>query len=367
VVAGQSISRNAIAAGLLALASLPGTIEGQVSSKVSIHGYLTQGWGKSSGTAFYGLSDDASTDFRYAALQLRYLPTDRDQFVVQLNHRRLGRSPITDFESDVSLNWAFYQHAFKMGTTLKVGRMPIPRGIYNELRAVGVVLPMYRPPVVFYDEGAYYSETIDGAIATHTFADDSPWSLEANLYVGGWRSLAYDTWSPEYSISPVRAENAVGTQLWLNTPVDGLRFGASAQRHDDRNEGTGDVIKMREWHVSLDATRERWFLRAEGQLQNYVDSDKLYVGYVQLNVKPTEKLGVTGEVQRSRDTDVTYTSPSSFEWHRSYGVGTSYAFNPSLVLKLEHHWDRGIQVEEPANPMTPPKFRYILASLSASF
>jgi hypothetical protein len=367
VVSAQSKTRSAVAAGLFALASVPTVLQAQVSSKVSIHGYLTQGWGQSTGTAFYGLSDESSTDFRYAALQLRYLPTDHDQFVVQLNHRRLGRSHITDFESDVSLNWAFYQRAFKDGTTVKIGRMPIPRGIYNELRAVGVVLPLYRPPVVFYDEGAYYSETIDGAIATHTFADDSPWSLEANVYVGGWRSLAYDTWSPEYSISPVRAEDAIGTQLWLNTPVDGLRVGASAQRHNDKNEGTGGVLKMREWHVSLDATRERWFLRAEGQLQNYVDSDKLYVGYVQLNVKPTEKLGITGEVQRSRDTDVTYTSPSSFEWHRSHGVGASYAFSPSLVFKLEHHWDRGIQVEQPASPMTPPKFRYVMASLSASF
>ena len=364
----QSKSRSAIAAGLVAL-GIPALVDAQVSSsKISIHGYLTQGWGMSSGTAFYGLSDDASTDFRYAALQLRYLPTNNDQFVVQLNHRRLGRSPITDFESDVTLNWAFYQHAFRTGTTVKVGRMPIPRGIYNELRAVGVVLPLYRPPVVFYDEGAYYSETIDGAIASHTFGGDARWSLETNLYVGGWRSLAYDTWSDEYAIDPVRAEDAIGTQLWLNTPVDGLRFGAAAQRHDDKNENTGDVFKMKEYHVSIDATRERFFIRTEAQLQDY-GTDKLYVGYLQLNVKPTERLGITGEVQRSRDTEVQYGDglPSSYEWHRSDGVGVSYSFTPSLVLKLEHHWDRGIQVEEPANPMVPPKFRYLMASLSASF
>ena len=132
---------------------------------------------------------------------------------------------MTDFESDVSLDWAFYQRAFHEGTTLKIGRMPIPRGIYNELRSVGVALPMYRPPVVFYDEGAYYSETIDGAIVSHTFAESSPWSLETHGYVGGWRSLAYDTWSEQYSIQRVRAENAVGTQLWLNTPIDGVRLG----------------------------------------------------------------------------------------------------------------------------------------------
>ena len=66
--------------------------------------------------------------------------------------------------------------------------MPIPRGIYNELRSVGIALPMYRPPVVMYDEGAYFSETIDGLVLARTFLADRPWSIEANLYAGGWRS-----------------------------------------------------------------------------------------------------------------------------------------------------------------------------------
>ena len=352
---------------LCASASFP--LHAQDAPKFSVHGYLTQGWGKSDGTKFYGLTGESSTDFRYAALQLRYSATPNDQFVVQANHRRLGESQITDFESDVNLNWAFYQRGFRNGTTLKVGRAPIPRGIYNELRSVGVVLPMYRPPVVFYDEGAYYSETIDGLIASRTFFESALWSLEAHAYVGGWRSLAYDTWSEEYSVLKVRARNAIGAQLWLATPIDGVRLGVAAQRHDDTWED-GEELELKEFHVSFDATRERYFVRAEGQLQNYVTSDKLYTSYVQANYKVTSKLGLTGEVQRSRDTDVTYVenlSSSSFEWHRSDGIGLSYAFGPSLVFKVEHHWDRGIQIEQPAHPLMAPKFKYVIASLSASF
>jgi len=369
-VVGQLDRRAAQAAAVtMAFAATAATSLGaQGAPKISVHGYLTQGWGQSTGVAFYGLSDDGSTDFRYAALQMRYVPTDHDQFVVQVNHRRLGRSHITDFESDVNLDWAFYQRGFRDGTTVKFGRIPIPRGIYNELRSVGVSLPMYRPPVVFYDEGAYYSETVDGVVASRTFAENSPWSLETHAYAGGWRSLAYDTWSAEYSVQRVRAENALGTQLWLNTPIDGVRLGAAVQRHNDRyDDGSREEIK--EWHASFDATRERWFLRAEGQLQDWSASDELYSGYVQLNVKPTERLGLTTEMQRSRDTDVQYGEnlPSSFEWHRSDGIGLSYAFSPSLVFKIEHHWDRGIQVEQPASPLRPPRFRYVLASLSASF
>ena len=358
-VAAPDSTRPSAPAAPAAAAALP--------DRFAIHGYITQGWARSTGARFYGITDRSSTDFRYAALQARFRATEKDQFLVQLNHRRLGRSDITAFESDVNLNWAFYQRTLGTGTTIKAGRVAIPRGIYNELRSVGVALPMYRPPVVFYDEGAYYSETIDGVVASHRFFDDAAWSVEAHAYGGGWRSLAYDTWSDTYSIERVRAENAVGAQLWLHTPVEGVRFGVAAQRYD-YDWDAEEPYEVKEWHVSADATRERGFLRTEVQLQNY-GLDKFYAGYVQLGARLTPTLTLTGELQRSRDTDVKYgvNLPSDFEWHRSDGVGLAYAFTPSFVLKVEQHWDRGIQVEQPADPMRPPSFRYAIISLSASF
>jgi hypothetical protein len=341
---------------------------GTLADRFTIHGYLTQGWGQSSGVPFYGITGHPSTDFRYAALQARYRATPVDAFLVQLNHRRLGRSPITDFESDVNVNWAFYQRTLGDETSVRVGRVAIPRGIYNELRSVGVALPMYRPPVVFYDEGAYYSETIDGAVLTHTFAADAPWSVEAHAYGGGWRSLAYDAFGSEYEIARVRAENALGAQLWLHTPLDGVRVGLAAQRYD-YDWDAEEPYEVKEWHASLDATRERGFVRAEGQLQDYGVDDKFYSGYVQLGARVRPRLLLVAESQRAREEDVTYGVglPTSFAWHRSDGVGAAYTFAPNFVLKAEHHWDRGVQVETPTRPTRPPSFRYALLSLSASF
>jgi len=37
------------------------------------------------------------------------------------------------------------------------------------------------------------------------------------------------------------------------------------------------------------------------------------------------------------------------------------------VLKAEHHWNRGIQVEQHADPANPPSFRYYILSASTSF
>ena len=359
----------------LALAFAGTRLSAQDSAKTSlvdrfsVHGYLTQAWAAlDGGVQFYGISGTPSTDFRYAAVQTRFAATPRDLFLVQLNHRRLGRSPITDFESDVNVNWAFYQRTFGDGTTLKAGRMPIPRGIYNELRSVGISLPTYRPPVVMYDEGAYFSETIDGLVASRTFLADRPWSVEAHAYLGGWRSLIYDTWSEEYAVSHARGENAIGAQLWLETPVDGVRVGLAAQQYRYDQGTIGEVVATKEWQFSIDATRERGFFRTEATVQNY-GVDKFWAGYAQLGVQVTPRLLATLEAQRSRDTDVKYDEslPRNFEWHRSDGVALAYSITPTFVFKIEHHWDRGIQLEQPADPRNPPRFHYVIAGLSAGF
>lgn len=338
--------------------------------QLRIHGYLTQGYAVSEGAQHYGMTEQGSTDFRYAALQFRY-DKKQDGFLLQLAGRRLGASPIANFESSVNVNWMFYERRTTDGTQLRVGRVPVPRGIYNEQRSIGVVLPFYRAPVIFYDEAAYFSETIDGIVISRSFNADRPWSLDAHLYGGGWSLLSYDQSGSSYALGRVRAENAVGTQVWLNTPKEGLRFGFGAQRYlwrgiDDEGALTSkqDVYEL---NGSIDATFTRVMLRGETLLQHY-ETDHYYANYVQAGYRLTSRLALNamGEYAYERE----YTAgvyPLNFDWHRSAGVGANYYFSPALVLKLENHWDKGIQVEQPASPLDPPRFHYFIASLSASF
>lgn len=366
-------SRGLVAAALLALPALATAQSIELGDgQLGIHGYLTQGYAASDGVPFMGIRDGGSTDFRYAALQFRY-DRGQDGFLVQVNHRRLGRSPITEFESSMNLNWAFYERRSESGTTaLKVGRIPVPRGIYNEHRNVGVILPFYRVPVIFYDEAAYYSETIDGAVVRHSFAPGARWGLDASVYGGGWSLLQYDQFSDEYAIGRVRAENAVGTQLWLRTPIQGVRLGASAQRYDWTSVDQGiDQDRQDVWEaqLSLDAMLPRVMLRAESMLQNY-EIDDYYANYVQVGVQPVSRLWVYGQGEYAYERNATYLDggPRDFDWHRAAGAGLAFHLTPQFVLKAEHHWNRGVQVEQTvADVMAPPSFRYFILSASASF
>lgn len=358
---------------LVAAAPVAARAQDGADGHLSVHGYITQGYGAAAGAPFYGLRSEGSSDFRVAALQVRY-DREQDGLLIQLNNRRLGESRIPTFESSVNVNWAFYERRTASGgTTLKLGRIPVPRGIYNELRNVGTVLPMYRAPIIFYDEGAYFSETLDGGVLQHGFRDGKAWSIDASLYAGGWSLLAYDQSGDDFQIGRVRADNAIGTQLWLNTPIDGLRIGGSAQRYKWKSLDDAGSIAARQdvWELqgSLDASFQRAFVRAETMLQNY-ETDDYYSNYVQVGASVTPRLWLVGlgEYAFERNwiaTSATY--PSSFDWHKAVGVGVNYHVTPQFVLKAEHHWNKGIQVEEAANPLNPPRFRYFILSASASF
>ena len=354
--------------------ALPASLRAQEESdgRLAVHGYITQGYGASDGAHFYGLRSQGSSDFRLAALQVRF-DRERDGLLIQLNNRRLGESRIPDFESSVNVNWAFYERRSTSGsTTLKIGRIPVPRGIYNELRNVGVVLPMYRAPIIFYDEGAYFSETIDGGVLQRSFRDGKAWSVDGSLYAGGWSLLAYDQFSDAFAIGRVRADNAVGTQVWINTPAEGVRIGAAAQRYKWKGIDDEGVIADRQdvWEVqaSFDATFTRAFLRAESLLQNY-ETDDYYANYVQLGAALTPKLWLVGlgEYAYERNYDSGGALPDDFDWHRAAGVAMNYRVTPQFVVKAEHHWNKGVQVEQPATPLDPPRFRYFILSASASF
>lgn len=142
-------------------------------SKLSIHGYLSQAYAKSDGNQILGVDSEGTTDYRTAALLLRYEMSDFDSFVVQLSNERLGESPFGALREDVTFDWLFYERKIGGSTALRVGKVPNPFGIYAELRDVGILLPFYRPPNSIYQE-FFLSETIDGVSVSRDFHGESP-------------------------------------------------------------------------------------------------------------------------------------------------------------------------------------------------
>jgi hypothetical protein len=366
----------ALAAFGVALASSAGAEDPPTpaESKLAIHGYLTQGYAASDGVQLIGIPHDGTVDYRRVALQFRYSATEQDSVVLQLAQRRLGESPIRILEPDVKLDWAYYEHAFPTSTTVRVGRMPLPRGLLNEIRYAGTVLPLYRLPYSVYQEGAFTSETLDGARVRQTIGKGA-WSAEVTAYGGGYSILEVLS----SGVNQATAKNVYGGQLVLSTPLDGLRFIVGGQRSDLRQTTLNPTGRDRvgEWNVGAELVRERFTLRSE-YAPLFLDTTgfALRSYYVYGGVGVTNKLWVHGELNQA---NLGITTPTGFkltanDFHHDLIAGLSYALRSYLVAKAEYHWaktrrpenDKGIAKDfDPT--ASPDPVQFFILSLSASF
>ncbi len=343
-------------------------------SKLSVHGFLTQAWADADYTdvpvgpdgvplgpspdlfeVFLGIPEGGTTNYRDLALQFRYDMSDKDIFVIQLSSRAVGTSPLQEFEDEIELDWAFYERRLTDNTSLKVGRVQIPFGIYNELRDVGTILPFYRPAALFYKEGAFTSETVDGLALTHTFFADSSWNLETSAYAGEWDATFF---VPGVFAEVVRARDAYGFQLWLVSPWD-VRLGTGLISFIQDGGGFLEPVSGRRdiFHASLDAAFGRFVLQAEYSEETGNESDLGIPGnllvldffeyYVLAGVNLTDKLRLFGQYEAAfiRQPVVPIALDTGGRKQREdTALALNYAFSPSVVLKAEYHWtiSRGV-------------------------
>jgi hypothetical protein len=340
--------------------------EAPTSPVISFHGYLSQAYAASDGLQIVGITKDGTADYRSAAVQIRADLSDQDAFIVQLSHERLGASPINAFRQDVEVDWLFYEHQFG-DSAVKVGRVQIPFGIYNEVRDVGVLLPFFRPSLDFYGEGSFNSETVDGIVLSHSFKPWGSWSLAGDLYYGNFDFVSVDT---EYFLS--KASDTYGFELWLETPVPGLRLGAGGMRFQvrDTRKPADRALPWTVYHLSLEGQFGRFSTHAE-----YANFDaqpwpgargRWETGYAHLGYALTDKITLNGQVEI---VDFLIQGVFDGEFDDDKALGVNYAFQPNLVLKAEHHWNQGYHAENPLASLfgAPLDTRYWILSLSTSF
>ncbi len=364
-----------------------------------IHGFVTSAYQeedpddtapfRSSDAIVLGLDEGGTLDYRTAALQLRFDPNPKNTFVLQASHRRLGDSPLRDAEDEVELDWAFYQYHFTDNTSIKVGRVPVPLGIFNEYRDVGTLLPFFRPSFNFYREGSFVSETVDGAVFHHRFAADSDWSLDFDAFFGEWDLLESGA-ANDAALTEAKVDRGYGVQLWLNTPVSGLRFGLGGQSYDVGSESgfNNEEANWDTWYASIDGAFEKFVARAEYKFLEFPVNNSLSPGgdaetvnyYYQLGWLPIEKIGFywQSEFGDVKQTSRVFAEPLDFNQREDQGFSIVYSPLPNLVLKAEYHQQKfdlstGVVFVSP-----PPNFQirvlfeefesdYSIISLSFSF
>jgi len=363
-----------VTAAILGMATTPMAAQTGALDRLSVHGFLSQAYGASDHYQVAGIPSHGTADYRVAALQFRYDATDRDVFVIQFSHERLGLSPLAAYEPEVDVDWIFYEHRLGDRTIARVGKIKSPIGMYNQIRDVGTLLPLYRPPEALYNERTYSNETVDGVLIGHQVPLGA-WGLDIEGFFGSWEYFQWDRQTRAH------VDNALGGQLWLSTPIEGLRLGAAAIRSEVRNlqDVPEDLVDTQViWFTALDGTFSRFFVRGEGFSINLEEEGLPYAGdalayYGQVGLHISDVLSVVAQAER-RTLALDFFGPQPFSFDgtadRDISIGVRFQPSPNLAFKLEGHSYRGFGTDDPAlvpGRDDPVSLSYGLVSVSTSF
>ncbi len=374
--------RPILAAALVAAIAPRAAMAQEIFERLSIHSSVNVAYGKSDNQQAFGISKDGTTDYRAIALQFGYQIDDNDRVVTQFLNRTFGGSPLNEAAPAFYPVWAFYEHTFESGVKVKAGRAPLPRGLFNEVRFVGTLLPFYRVGRTVYGETL---EQIDGVVVS------KPWDLggfrvETYGFAGGFDLRAVLAGAGGTTVYQVRNENTVGTQVWVNTPVEGLRFGGFVARYDNTpNLTLPDSMRPEPTTTAMfsaEAVRSRGFVRAEYTRFDNDGTNTYNAWYAQAGVKPVAPLTIAAEYQEARihvglpDPVPDVKLPLSQE----LTIGFTWATSANIAFKLEGHHITGYDYDTsvptiipPAGPpfvatIAPPtKTNYLLASIAIAF
>ena len=159
-------------------------------------------------------------------------------------------------------------------------------------------------------------------------------------------------------------EDSLGAELWLDTPVSGLRAGIGALQYDIDPVAAGPS-RWRNYHVSLSGEFDRFAVHAELKDVD-IEVGDVYLGYIHLGFHLTDRLTINAQ----KDVfDFKLDGFPRMDVDEDDALGVSFAWRPAVLLKAEHHWNEGnFWLEDVPQFSTPvQETRYWILSLSTSF
>jgi hypothetical protein len=237
-----ALSATALVLGVSALTSALQSADETGLGNLQVHGFASQGALKTS--ANNDLADGTkrgTADFNEFGLAVRDQVNDQLSVGLQLFARDLGHTG----KDAVGLDWAYGDYHWRDALGVRAGKIRVPLGLYNESRdidlaRVGVLLPQ----VTMYNEN--FRDNLSSFIGGEAYGDldgGKAGSLDYQVFGGGMqlpddnsiRDQVQDTGA--VTVSSITFKDVWGGQALWNTPLPGLRAGASYYHSDWRFAG----------------------------------------------------------------------------------------------------------------------------------
>jgi len=201
---------------------------------IDIHGFISQGYIKTTHNNFYGDTMGGSLEFNEFGINFAKEPTDNLRVGLQILARDFG----SNGDDELTIDWAFGDYRWKDWLGVEIGKIKTPKGLYNETRDVDMLRTYIFLPQSVYSE--ILRDTDLGLLGAGVYGDihlNAGGLLSYQLIYGTQNipanesvsqalqgTTAYTTPIVNDSID-VETKYVIGL-VW-DTPLDGLRLGAT--------------------------------------------------------------------------------------------------------------------------------------------
>jgi len=334
---------------------------------VSVHGFASQSYMKSSDNDWLADSTDGTTQLNEVGLTFSMDIDENFRIGTQLLSRDLGQ----EGNNEIRLDWGFGDYSFNDWAGIRIGKIKMPIGLYNEGRDSDFLRAMAFLPQSVYDEkrrnmliaingGSLYGNVELGAAGNldyqlfygeTNFPDDATpligFKNAASMMSGGLAVIGLD----------VNNHYFRGGSLIYNTPLEGLRIGASTFECEtefnftfsDNSRDKGRVSMNPFFVASLEYANQHMMLSSEYM---EFDLERTIVGntipdvtsqgyYVLLTWYLSEKWSLSALYDvfyNDKDNKDGVGLPVDYlAWRKDAGFGVRYNVNDNLTLKTEYH------------------------------
>lgn len=204
------------------------------SQKVQFHGFASQGLLYSGDYNYIGKTTDGSVEFNEFGLNASISPFNRTRITAQAFTFDAGN--VGNYE--LLLDYASIEYTFSDYIGVRAGRVRRPGGIYNHIQDVDLARTSVLLPQGMYDtRWRDFSTSLDGGLVFGSIPLGKGGSLAYEAYAGylnlsrqGGVARVIENGLPPApfgALTKLDKDLIAGTQVWWNTPVDGLRAGVS--------------------------------------------------------------------------------------------------------------------------------------------
>ena len=229
--AGRTLARCVSAVALSLALGAPRVASAQLFDSsdpdaVQIHGFVSQGFLKSTDNNYLANSKAGSFSFTEAGLNVSKSLTDNLRLGVQIYAYDLG--PLGNYRP--RFDWYNLDYRFRDWLGVRVGHTKIPFGLYNETSDIDASrVPVLLPQSVYPVDHRDYLLAVTGGELYGDVRLHVAGSLEYRAYGG---TLQFDPPSsdvPGVTLSDISEPYIYGGRLMWTTPLPGLRIGGSYQ------------------------------------------------------------------------------------------------------------------------------------------